>query len=155
MTMRPIKIVLFTSLLVYTGVANAVTAADVVEAQQSQHAATAQFPPVAPTNDAQTQIEQAADNFDAFALQMPIVIKAKFNAFMKHGFRAILVDDQETRPGEEQMVQSIADGLQHLKNALEDDMLNYRNNRQAEAGNDPEKLRQEYHSTNSSAQQGK
>jgi len=154
MIMRLIKIALFTSLLLYKGMVTADTAG-VVETPQSQNVTTAQPLPFTQSNDAQAQIEQAADHFDAFALQMPLVIKAKFDAFMKHGFRAILLDDPETKPGEVQMIQSLTDGLHHMGNALEDDMVNYQNNRQTEAGNDPGRLQQEYHSTNPPIQQQK
>jgi len=74
-------------------------------------------------NDAQTKIEQAADEFDAFALQMPVVIKDKFNAFRKRGFRAILLEDQETKPGEERMIGSLVRGLQILGDSLAEDLI--------------------------------
>lgn len=154
MIMRLIKIVLFTSLLLYIGMVSAETPG-VFETRQSQKATIAQPLPFTQSNDAQTQIQQAADHFDAFALQMPLVIKAKIDAFMKHGFRAILLDDPETKPGEVQMIQSLTDGLHHMGNALEDDMVNFQNNRQTEAGNDLGKIQQEYHSINPPVQQQK
>jgi hypothetical protein len=77
------------------------------------------------TNAAQSQIEQAADQFDAFSWQIPIVIKAKFNSFMKHGFRAILMEDTETKPAEDEMINSLSGGLRNISNALQDDMDNY------------------------------
>jgi hypothetical protein len=79
-------------------------------------------------NAAQSEIAQAADHFDAFSLQMPKVIYAKLDAYYKHGFRAILLDDPETRPMEEKLFQSLTDGLRHLGNAIEADMKNSQNN---------------------------
>lgn len=73
-------------------------------------------------NTEQSQIEQAADQFDAFAWQMPKVIKAKLNAFMKRGFRAILMDDAETKPAEEKMIGSLVKGLQAMGVSLSEDL---------------------------------
>jgi len=121
MTMRLIKIVLIVSLLLYRGMVNAETATAVNEAPQSQ-TTTTQPTPVPQNNDAQTQIEQAADHFDAFALQMPNVITAKLDAFMKNGFRAILLDDPETKPAEEAMIDSLVKGLQAIGNSLTEEL---------------------------------
>lgn len=79
------------------------------------------------SNYAQSQIEQASAQFDAFTLKMPVVIKNKIEAFMKRGFRAILLDDSATKPAEEEMVKSLTDGLRHMGAAFEDDMINYKN----------------------------
>ena len=78
--------------------------------------------PAPQANDAQTQIEQAADHFDAFSLQLPTVIAAKLDAFRTHGFRAILLDDPETKPAEEAMIDSLANGLKALGNSLEENL---------------------------------
>lgn len=120
MTMRLIKIVLFASLLLYKGMVNADTVYDADEVQQSQAATQSANSPQ--KSDAQTQIEQAADHFDAFALQMPNVITAKLDAFRKHGFRAILLDDPETKPGEEAMIDSLVKGLQAMGNSLSEEL---------------------------------
>jgi hypothetical protein len=84
--------------------------------------ATTQVAPVQPKNDAQTQIEQAADHFDAFALQMPTVINAKLDAFMKNGFRSILLDDPETKPAEEAMIDSLVKGLRAIGDSLSEEL---------------------------------
>ena len=117
MNTHPIKIILFVSLLLYRGMVSAET----VTALQNQDA-TIQVAPVQQKNDAQTQIEQAAEHFDAFALQMPTVINAKLDAFMKNGFRSILLDDPETKPAEEAMIDSLVKGLQAIGNSLSEDL---------------------------------
>lgn len=76
-------------------------------------------------NYAQSQIELASAQFDAFTLKMPVVIKNKIEAFLKRGFRAILLDDSATKPAEEEMVKSLTDGLRHMGAAFEDDMINF------------------------------
>jgi hypothetical protein len=106
--------VFFASLLLYMGMVSA-------EPARSQNAAT-QSPQVSQINDEQTQIEQAADHFDAFARQIPLVVAAKLNAFRKRGFRAIFLDDPETQPAEEAMIDSLVKGLQALGNALLEDL---------------------------------
>jgi len=118
--MRLIKIVLFASLLLYGVMVNAETVYDADEVQQSQ--ATTQPTDAPQKTDAQIQIEQAADHFDAFALQMPNVVAAKLDAFRKHGFRAILLDDPETKPGEEAMIDSLVKGLQAMGNSLSEEL---------------------------------
>ena len=118
--MRLIKIVLFASLLLYGVMVNAETVYDADEVQQSQ--ATTQPTDAPQKTDAQTQIEQAADHFDAFALQMPNVVAAKLDAFRKRGFRAILLDDPETQPAEEAMIDSLVKGLQAMGSSLSEEL---------------------------------
>ena len=115
--MRKLNIILFVSLLSYRGMVNAEPVINVVEPQPN-----ANIVPAPQANDAQTQIEQAADHFDAFSLQLPKVIAAKLDAFRTHGFRAILLDDPETKPAEEAMIDSLAKGLKALGNSLEEDL---------------------------------
>lgn len=79
-----------------------------------------QFDP--PGKNAQGEIEQAAESFDAFALLMPKVIKAKFQAFMTHGFKAVLLPNNETEPNETRMIDALIRGLQALGNSLAQDM---------------------------------
>jgi hypothetical protein len=146
MNIRPIKAFLFVSLLFYRGMVIADTTTDVNGTPQPTEPSQ---PPK--SNDAQTQIEQAADHFDAFALQMPKVINAKLASFMKHGFRAILLNDPETALGEEEMIRSLISGLHNIGNALEDDMAAYANKRSSGAGIDPEKIKSAYHSSSSPA----
>ena len=122
MNMRLIKIILVLSLLLYRGVVNAEPVINVTEAPQNQNTVAQQPPQDSQKNDAQTQIEQAADHFDAFALQMPKVIALKLDAFRKHGFRAIFLDDPDTKPAEEAMIDSLMKGLQALGNSLAEDL---------------------------------
>ncbi len=79
--------------------------------------------------DAQGEIAQAAEHFDAFALLMPSVLNDRLEAFMKHGFKAILLPDNETRPNEERMIDSLVKGLQALGHSLAEDLQ--KNNREA------------------------
>jgi hypothetical protein len=87
---------------------------------QNQSETGNQFDP--PGNNAQGEIEQAAESFDAFALLMPKVIKARFQAFMTHGFKAILLPNNETEPNETRMIDALIRGLQALGNSLAQDM---------------------------------
>lgn len=114
--------------------------------QKNQVSGLKQFSPDSQKNDAQTQIEQAAEHFDAFSLQMPLVIKAKFESFMKHGFRAVLLEDSETKPAEEKMIQSLTRGLRSIGNALEEDMENYR---RRSPGDNIKNIESEYHQSSS------
>lgn len=79
-----------------------------------------QFDP--PGKNAQGEIEQAAESFDAFALLIPKVIKARFQAFMIHGFKAVLLPNNETEPNETRMIDALIRGLQALGNSLAQDM---------------------------------
>ena len=139
-----IQPILLASLLLAVGTASAEPMITVDKTRQKQDAGFRQSSPNSEKNDAQTQIEQAADHFDAFALQMPKVINAKLDAFMKHGFRAILMDDNESKPAEERMIQSLTGGLHSIGNALQDDMENYR---QRSSGDSTRNIESEYHSS--------
>jgi hypothetical protein len=104
MNIYPIKIILFVSLLLYKGMVIAETV------------------PQPPQNQNKPYMEQAADHFDAFVRQVPIVIAANLNAFRTRGFRAIFLDDPETQPAEEAMIDSLVKGLQALGSALLEDL---------------------------------
>ena len=117
-----IQAILLASLLLAVGTASAEPVITVDKTRQKQNADFSQSSPDSEKNDAQTQIERAADHFDAFALQMPKVFNAKFDAFMKHGFRAILMDDAETKQAEEKMTDSLVKGLKALGNSLAEDL---------------------------------
>jgi hypothetical protein len=152
--MLSINTVLLLSLLFIAGTAAAtpfITAqnSDQSYEQQDPHGSLfslRQFAPDSKNNDAQTQIEQASQQFDSFTLQMPLVIKAKFEAFMKHGFRAVLMEDLETKPAEEKMVRSLTDGLRSIGSALEDDMVNYERERKGDGEYTPG-FGSEYHNS--------
>ena len=135
--MLSINTVLMLSLFVVAGAAAATPLITARNSEQDleQQIGLSQFSPDSENNDAQTQIEQASQQFDSFALQMPLVIKAKFEAFMKHGFRAVLMEDPETKPAEEKMVRSLTDGLRSIGTALEDDMANYERARKGDVEN--------------------
>lgn len=75
-----------------------------------------------PSDNAQGEIEQAAESFDAFALLMPKVIKARMQAFMTHGFKAILLPNSEAEPNETRMIEALIRGLQALGKSLAQDM---------------------------------
>lgn len=75
-----------------------------------------------PSNNAQGEIDQAAESFDSFALLMPKVIKARFQAFMTHGFKAVLLPNNEEEPNETRMIDALIRGLQALGNSLAQDM---------------------------------
>lgn len=114
--------ILLASLLLAVGTASGEPVITVDKTRQKQDAGFRQSLPDSEKKDAQIQIEQAADHFDAFALQMPIVIKTKFEAFMKHGFRAVLMDDNESKPAEERMIGSLVKGLQAMGDSLSGDL---------------------------------
>lgn len=117
-----IQAILLASLLLAVGTASAEPVMTVDETRQKQNADFSQSSPDSEKNDAQTQIEWAADHFDAFALQIPKVFNAKFDAFMKRGFRAILMDDAETKQAAEKMTDSLVKGLKALGNSLAEDL---------------------------------
>lgn len=124
MDMREITLMIWVFLLVTGGMASAdpVITDRQAATQQKQIDDGNRFTPDSEKNAAQTQIEQAADQFDAFALQMPKVLNARLDSFMKHGFRAFLLEDPETKPTEERMIDSLVKGLQALGNSLSEDL---------------------------------
>ena len=80
-----------------------------------------QFEPKPQNSPAQSQLEQAAIEFDSFAIQLPNVIKVKLESFMKYGFRSILMKDSETKPAEEKLIQSLSNGLRLIGGAFQED----------------------------------
>ncbi|MDO8845588.1 hypothetical protein [Methylicorpusculum sp.] len=88
--------------------------------------------PDSETNQAQNQIERASQQLDFFAMQLPLVIKARIEAFMKKGFRAVLIEDPEAAPAEEKMVRSLTDGLRSIGSAFEDDRAAYQRERKGD-----------------------
>ncbi|MBF6650435.1 hypothetical protein [Methylobacter sp. BlB1] len=116
------KIPLLLSCLFCWGLAHAESAIIDSDAQAGQKPAVSLTQPVQDSNAAQTQLEQAADDFDAFALLMPKVVQAKLDAFMTHGLKAILLPDATTQADEEQMIDYLVKGLQALGHSLEEDL---------------------------------
>lgn len=115
-------IILFVSFWLCWGQAHADPVITVSDAQAGQDKAVSLNQPVQDSNTAQTQLEQAADDFDAFALLMPKVVQAKLDAFMTHGLKAILLPDATTQADEEQMIDHLVKGLQALGHSLEEDL---------------------------------
>lgn len=68
-------------------------------------------------------VEQAAEHFDNFAMQMPGVIGKKLQSVMKHRSKAILMEDSETKAAEEKMIGSLVNGLRHIGDAMAADMV--------------------------------
>jgi hypothetical protein len=68
-------------------------------------------------------VEQAAEHFDNFAMQMPGVIGKKLQSVMKHGSKAILMPDSETKAAEEKMIGSLVSGLRSIGDAMAADMV--------------------------------
>ena len=57
---------------------------------------------------------------------MPKVLNAKLQSFLKHGFKAFLLENPETKPAEEQMIGSLIKGLQALGDSLSEELANNR-----------------------------
>ena len=74
-------------------------------------------------SDIEANVEQAAEHFDNFAMQMPGVIGKKLKSVMKHGSKAILMEDSETKAAEEKMIGSLVQGLRHIGDAMAEDMV--------------------------------
>jgi hypothetical protein len=75
-------------------------------------------------SDIEANVEQAAEHFDNFAMQMPGVIGKKLQSLMKHGSKAILMEDSETKKAaEEKMIGSLVNGLRHIGDAMAADMV--------------------------------
>lgn len=74
-------------------------------------------------SDIDANVEQAAENFDDFAMQMPGVVGKKLQSVMKHGTKAILMEDSETKAAEEKMIGSLVQGLKHIGDAMAADMV--------------------------------
>lgn len=74
-------------------------------------------------SDIEANVEQAAEHFDNFAMQMPGVLGKKLKSVMKHGSKAILMEDSETKAAEEKMIGSLVQGLKHIGDAMAADMV--------------------------------
>jgi hypothetical protein len=56
-------------------------------------------------------------------MQLPGVIGKKLQSVMKHGSKAILMPDSETKVVEEKMIGSLVQGLRHIGDAMAADMV--------------------------------
>lgn len=74
-------------------------------------------------SDIEVNVEQAAEHFDNFAMQMPVVLGKKLQSVMNHGTKAILMEDSETKVDEEKMIGSLVEGLRHIGDAMAADMV--------------------------------
>jgi hypothetical protein len=74
-------------------------------------------------SDIEANVEKAAEHFDNFAMQMPHVLGKKLQSVMKHGSKAILMEDSETKAAEEKMIGSLVQGLKHIGDAMAADMV--------------------------------
>ena len=72
---------------------------------------------------AEANMEQAAESLDDFAMQIPIVIVKKLESVMKHGMKAVIMQDSETQPAEEKMIGSLVGALKGIGDALAADMV--------------------------------
>ena len=71
----------------------------------------------------EANIEQAAESLDDFAMQIPVVIVKKLESVMKHGMKAVIMQDSETQPAEEKMIGSLVGALKGIGDALAADMV--------------------------------
>jgi len=74
-------------------------------------------------SDIERNVEQASEHFDQFAMQIPGVLGKRIHSVMKHGTKAILIEDSESKAAEEEMVGSLVKGLRHIGDALAADMV--------------------------------
>ena len=74
-------------------------------------------------SDIEANVEQAAEHFDNFAMQMPGVLGKKLKSVMKYGSKAILMEDSESKAAEEKMIGLLAQGLRHIGDAMAADMV--------------------------------
>jgi hypothetical protein len=74
-------------------------------------------------SEAEANMEQAAESLDDFAMQIPVVIVKKLESVMKHGVKAVIMQDAETQPAEEKMIGSLVDALKGIGDALAADMV--------------------------------
>lgn len=118
-----IQAILLASLLLAVGTASAEPVITVDKTRQKQNADFCQFRQIPKRIIRKLKLNGREIHFDAFALQMPKVFNAKFDAFMKHGFRAILMDNADTKQAEEKMTDSLVKGLKALKNSLSEDLF--------------------------------
>jgi len=56
-------------------------------------------------------------------MQMPGVLGKKLKSVMKHGSKAIHMEDSESKAAEEKMIGLLAQGLRHIGDAMAADMV--------------------------------
>ena len=74
-------------------------------------------------SEAEASMEQAAESLDDFAMQIPVVIVKKLESVMKHGVKAVIMQDAETQPAEEKMIGCLVGALKGIGDALAADMV--------------------------------
>ena len=74
-------------------------------------------------SQAEADMEQAAEHFDDFVMQIPGVVGKKLESVMKHGMKAVIMQDAETQPAEEKMIGSLVGALKGIGDALAADMV--------------------------------
>ena len=74
-------------------------------------------------SQAEADMEQAAEHFDDFVMQIPGVVGKKLESVMKHGMKAVIMQDSETQPAEEKMIGSLVGALKGIGDALAADMV--------------------------------
>jgi len=74
-------------------------------------------------SDIEADVEQGSEHFDDIAMQIPGVLGKKLQSVMKHGSKAILMEDSETKAAEEKMIGSLVQGLRHIGDAMAADMV--------------------------------
>ena len=71
----------------------------------------------------EADVEQASEHFDNFVIQIPGVVEKKLEAVMKHGIKAVIMQDAETKPAEERMIGSLVEALKSIGDAMAADMV--------------------------------
>jgi hypothetical protein len=56
-------------------------------------------------------------------MQIPVVIVKKLESVMKHGVKAVIMQDAETQPAEEKMIGCLVGALKGIGDALAADMV--------------------------------
>jgi hypothetical protein len=74
-------------------------------------------------SQAEADMEQAAEHFDDFVMQIPGVVGKKLESVMKHGVKAVIMEDAETQPAEEKMIGSLVGALKSIGDAMSEDMV--------------------------------
>lgn len=74
-------------------------------------------------SQAEANMEQAAEYFDDFVMQIPGVVDKKLETVMKHGMKAVIMKDAQTQPAEEKMINSLVGALKSIGDALSEDMV--------------------------------
>lgn len=82
------------------------------------------------SSDSDAIVEQAAENFDDFAMQIPVVLGLKIQAVAKHGTKAIFMHNTESQPAEDKMIGALVKGLKNIGDAMASDMVQSAHNKQ-------------------------